>query len=286
MDEVFELSGFGDEIADEPDDQLAQLGRLGIRYLDLRSAWGRNVLDFTDEDIARLRASLEGHGARVSLIGSPIGKSGIGREAGYESERLERALQMAAAFETSLVRVFSFYPGPIERDACRDEVLRRLDGLGARAAREGVTLLLENEADLWADTPERCREVLDAIDSPHLRMTLDSGNFAALGVHSADEAYPLLRPHLAHVQIKDVRRRDGEITMTVPGEGDGQIRELLTRLRADGYRGFLALEPHLAQAGKLGGFSGPELFGKAARALQALIAEPPVAAHEADRAPR
>jgi len=273
MDEVFELSGFGDEIAEEPDDQLAQLGRMGIRNLDLRSAWGRNVLDLTVDDVARLRASLAAQGARVSLIGSPIGKSEIGREAAFEAERLERALRMAEAFETRSLRVFSFYPAGVDVGACREEVLARLERLTARAAREGVTLLLENEADLWADRPERCRELLEAIDSPNLRMTLDTGNFAALGVRSVDEAYPLLRPYLVHVQIKDVRRRDGEVTTTVPGEGDGQIRELLAALRRDGYRGFLALEPHLAHAGKLGGFSGPELFGQAARALQAMISD-------------
>lgn len=273
VDDVFELSGFGDEIAEEPDEQLAQLGRMGIRNLDLRSAWGRNVLDLTVADVGRLRASLEAHGARVSLIGSPIGKSEIRREAELESERLERALRMAEAFETRLIRVFSFYPAGVDLDACRGEVLARLDRLTARATRAGVTLLLENEADLWGDTPTRCRELLDAIDSPNLRMTLDTGNFAALGVRSADEAYPLLRPYLTHVQIKDVRRRDGDVTTTVPGEGDGQIPELLALLRRDGYRGFLSLEPHLAQAGKLGGFSGPELFGQAARALRGLIAE-------------
>ncbi|MBA2446988.1 MAG: sugar phosphate isomerase/epimerase [Chloroflexi bacterium] len=273
MDEVFELSGFGDEIAEEPDDQLAQLGRMGIRNLDLRSAWGRNVLDLTVDDVARLRASLAAQGARVSLIGSPIGKSEIGREAAFEAERLERALRMAEAFGTRSIRVFSFYPAGVDPGGCREEVLTRLERLTARAAREGVTLLLENEADLWADRPERCRELLEAIDSPNLRMTLDTGNFAALGVRSVDEAYPLLRPYLVHVQIKDVRRRDGEVTTTVPGEGDGQIRELLAALRRDGYRGFLALEPHLAHAGKLGGFSGPELFGQAARALQAMISD-------------
>jgi hypothetical protein len=72
---AFELSGFGDEIADEADEQLRVLGGFGIRFLDLRGAWGRNVLDLTPDDVSRLRDALRTHGARVSTIASPIGKS-------------------------------------------------------------------------------------------------------------------------------------------------------------------------------------------------------------------
>jgi sugar phosphate isomerase/epimerase len=267
----FVISGFGDEIAAEPAQQLTVLGELGIRDLDLRGAWGRNVLEFTDDEVARLREALLTADARVSMIASPVGKSEMSRDAAYERGRLEIALRMAAAFETPLVRMFSFYLVGHERADCRDEVVHRLADWAARAEAANVTLLLENERDLWGDTPERCLELLQAVDSPHLRLTLDTGNFASLGIRSADEAYPLLRPYLAHVQIKDVRHAKGQ---TVPaGEGDGQIPELLAALRSDGYRGFLSLEPHLAEAGKAGGFSGPELFARAARALGRMLEE-------------
>jgi sugar phosphate isomerase/epimerase len=268
---AFELSGFGDEIADEADEQLGVLGRLGIRFLDLRGAWGRNVLDLTPEDLSRLQDALRAHGARVSTIASPIGKSEIDRDASYELDRLEVALRLAEAFETTLIRVFSFYHEGIEHADFRDEVLRRMDAFAGRAEQAGVTLLLENERGLWGDIPERCLEVLSLVDSPSLRMTLDTGNFAQMGVRSADEAYPLLREYVTHIQIKDVRSADGAIT--VAGEGDGQVPELLAALRRDGYRGFLSLEPHLALAEKARGFSGPELFGQAAAALQRIVAD-------------
>jgi len=47
--------------------------------------------------------------------------------------------------------------------------------------------------------------------------------------------------------------------------------ETLTALRDDGYSGFASLEPHLASANFLGGFSGSTLFGEAARAFLDLI---------------
>ncbi len=267
---AFVLSGFGDEIAAEPEQQLAALKRMGVRHLDLRGAWDRNVLDFDADDVARLRGLLDAHGVRVSIIATPIGKSPISRDANFESGRLEQALRLARAFGVDLVRIFSFYREGTSHAECRDEVVRRLASFAGTAERAAVTLLLENEADLWGDRPERCLDLLAAVDSPRLRLTLDAGNFAAVGARSHDDAYPMLKPYLAHVQIKDVRHADG--TVVLPGQGDGQIPELLSALAADGYRGYLALEPHLAVAGKQGGFSGPELFAQAADALRGIIA--------------
>jgi sugar phosphate isomerase/epimerase len=266
----FVISGFGDEIATGPDEQLAVLGRLGIRHLDLRRAWGRGVLDLDNADVRSLQGLLQKHGARVSTIASPIGKSEIDQDAAYERERLDVALRLAETFETPYIRIFSFYHANLDHAACRDEVLRRLGGFAKRAEQAGATLLLENEGDLWGDTPECCRDLIETIGSPALKLSLDTGNFAVLGVRPYDDAYPLLKQHIVHVQIKDARTRDRVIT--VAGEGDGQIPELLAALQRDGYRGYLSLEPHLMEAGKASGFSGSELFGRAAEALKGLVA--------------
>jgi hypothetical protein len=53
----------------------------------------------------------------------------------------------------------------------------------------------------------------------------------------------------------------------------GEVRETLAALRDSGFGGFLSLEPHLAEAGRFGGFSGPAGFRRAAQALQALLGE-------------
>jgi len=269
VEQRFVVSGFGDEISADPREQLAVLGSLGITHLDLRAAWGRNVLDFTDDDVARLKSELGSAGARVAMIASPIGKSDVDREAAYEEGRLETAIRLADQFETPLIRVFSFYLPNTTREACRDAVLDRLGRWAERAGRAGKMLLLENELNLWGERPEQCAELLGTIDSAHLRMSLDTGNFASIGLPSHDAAYGQLRPGLVHCQIKDVRTADRAVVPA--GEGDGQIPEILAALVRDDYRGYLSLEPHLALAGKAGGFSGPELFGRAARVLDAVV---------------
>jgi sugar phosphate isomerase/epimerase len=268
---AFTISGFGDEIADDPAEQLDVLVGLDIHHLDLRGAWGRNVLDFDHDDVQRLKALLSERGARVAMIASPVGKSQITEPASYETERLETAIGLADAFETPLIRMFSFYYEGVSHADSRDEVVSRLGAWARIAESAGVTLLLENEGDLWGDTPIRCHDLLSSVGSPALRLTLDTGNFAALGVASHDTAYGLLKPWLSHIQIKDVRREPKQVVPA--GQGDGQIPELLAAARRDGYQGYLSLEPHLAIAGKAGGFSGADLFGTAAEALRTILAD-------------
>jgi sugar phosphate isomerase/epimerase len=266
----FTISGFGDEIADDPAEQLDVLAGLGIHHLDLRGAWGRNVLDFDDDDVNKLKSALAEKGAQVAMIASPVGKSQITEPAAFEQARLQRAIRLANAFGTPLIRMFSFYLEGTTHAACRHEVAKRLGDWARTAERAGVTLLMENEGDLWGDTPERVRDLLASVNSPALRFTLDAGNFAGLGVAAHDTAYGMLKPWLRHIQIKDVRREPRQVVPA--GTGEGQIPELLAAARRDGYQGYLSLEPHLAVAGKAGGFSGAGLFGTAAEALRAILA--------------
>jgi sugar phosphate isomerase/epimerase len=271
----FTISGFGDEIAAEPAEHLDALAGLQIAHLDLRGAWDRNILDFSDDDVSTMRALLDQKGARVAMIASPVGKSPIDGPASYERERLQTTIRLAKAFDTPLIRVFSYYHEGVAHEACRDEVIGRLRDWAAVAQDAGVTLLLENEGDLWGDTPDRLVDLFGAIDSPSLRFTLDAGNFAGLGIASFDEAYGKLKPWLSHLQIKDVRRSPRQVVPA--GQGDGQIPQILAAARADGYQGYLSLEPHLAVAGRAGGFSGAALFRTAAEALRTILADLDVA---------
>ena len=57
------------------------------------------------------------------------------------------------------------------------------------------------------------------------------------------------------------------------GAGDGQFPETLDALAASGWQGFCSFEPHLAEAGPFGGFSGPDGFRSAVRAFTKLLDE-------------
>ncbi len=150
----------------------------------------------------------------------------------------------------------------------RDEVIRRFQEFTARARAANVILLHENEKDIYGDIIDRCIDLFQAVDDPHLRNILDPANFLQCAQVPYPDAYNALRPWTQYIHVKDVKA-DG--TLVPAGEGEAHWPELLQQLRADDYSGFLALEPHLSAAGQFQGFSGPDLFRKASQALQKLL---------------
>jgi sugar phosphate isomerase/epimerase len=266
------LSGFADEISPDPAEQLAVLAAENITHLELRSAWSTNVADLSDAELDRFRRSLDDAGVRVSAIGSPIGKIGIDAPLKPELDRLRRVADVAASFGTPLVRVFSFFIPPGDRpERYRDQVIERMRALADIAEDRGIVLAHENEKEIYGDRPERCADVIESAGSPALRATFDAANFVQCGVRPHDEAYPLLRPYLVYLQVKDALAATGDVVPA--GQGDGQVRETLAALRDSGFEGFVSLEPHLALSGRYGGFSGPEGFAIAVQALKALLGE-------------
>jgi 3-dehydroshikimate dehydratase len=270
-DHLFTLSAFGDEIDADLDTQLDVLAAQSVRHLEVRGVWGENILDLDAAHLRRVRQTLDARGFGVSAIGSPIGKSALDQPRAYELERLERAIEAAQVLGTRLIRVFSFYVAPEQAQQQRDEVLARMAALTERAAQAGMTLVHENEKEIYGDTPERCRDLLATINSPTLRLAFDPANFVQVGVAPMERAWPLLEAYTTHVHIKDARLADGSVTPA--GEGDGAVPALLDALIARGYRGFLTLEPHLQIAGPAGGFSGTAGMQTAVRALRRLLDE-------------
>ncbi|WP_029042989.1 sugar phosphate isomerase/epimerase family protein [Cryocola sp. 340MFSha3.1] len=264
------LSGFGDEIDADPVVQTAVLQALGASFIEVRSAWGVNIVDLDAGQLDRLAGVFKERGMGVSAIASPVGKVDVALPVEHEVERLGRAIAAAERLGARHIRLFSFFREegvPVE--SIRDDVMVRMRALADLAEAAGVILLHENEKDIYGDTPERCLDIVETVGSPSLRLAWDSANFVQVGVaHPFDDGYALLRPHLEYLQVKDALSATGEVTPA--GEGDGQVLETLTALRDDGYAGFASLEPHLTDVNALGGFSGPAAFGRAGRAFRLL----------------
>ncbi|GAB3452443.1 sugar phosphate isomerase/epimerase family protein [Kineococcus endophyticus] len=265
----WQLSGFGDEVDADPVVQVAVLQALGARCIEVRSAWGTNVADLDDAQLGELDRVLRLRGQQVSAVASPVGKVPVEADPDDEVVRLRRIAHVATVLGTPYVRIFSFFTGERKPDEVRDNVLRRMARLAAVAEETGVVLLHENEKGIYGDTPERVLDLVESVGSPALKVAWDSANFVQVGVQRPhDEGFALLRPHLEYLQVKDARAADGSVVPA--GEGDGQVEATVSALAADGFTGFASLEPHLADAHELGGFSGPGAFGRAARAFRRL----------------
>jgi sugar phosphate isomerase/epimerase len=263
----FRVSGFADEIAADLETQLDTLDQLGIDALDLRGVAETNVLDFSPEQVDRVRAALDERDIEVTSIGSPIGKVGIEDDFEPHFERFRTAVERAEQFDAEYIRVFSYYiPEGDDPADHREEVLRRTRRKVEYAVDADVVLLLENEKDIYGDTPGRCRDLLVEMDSPHFRAAFDPANYLEIGVEAYPDALLQVVEFVEALHIKDANiGRRGDIEP--PGEGDGHIPETLAAMAARGFEGAASLEPHLAEANAKGGFSGPEAYARAAEAL-------------------
>lgn len=269
---MFTLSAFGDEISSNLKEQLDVMQQEGIRYLDLRGVWGRGFLSLSNAELDTLKDTLEERDVEIGAVASPIGKISILDPFSPHFDEFRKALRVAQLFVCDFMRVFSFYvPQDSDPALHREEVIHRIGQMVRTAEDAGITLTLENEQGLYGDCPERCREILDIVDSPFLRVTFDPANYVQVGVRPFERAFPILKDDIAYVHIKDARLIDG--TVTPAGDGDGEIREILIALKDSGFDGRLALEPHLKVAGRAGGFSGPDAFHVAASALKSLLDE-------------
>ena len=276
MEGMWTLSGFADEISPDLDEQVALVTSLGLRYIELRSAWDVNVLDLDDDQLRRVKTTLGAAGLGVSSIGSPIGKIAITDDNAPHLERMRHAADVAKVFGAPYIRMFSYFmPTGADPDAYRDEVITRIADLAAIAQDAGVTLIHENEKEIFGDIPRRCLDIVEAVNSPSLALTWDNANFVQCGVRPFTEAYPLLAPHVAYLQVKDALAADG--TVVPAGEGDGEFRQTMRAFAAAGFDGFVSLEPHLGYGHSLGGFSGPENWTRAFRAFTAILEEEGIA---------
>lgn len=269
---VWNLSGFGDEVDPDPTVQAAVLLALGASHIEVRSAWGTNVSELTQDQVQQLKAILDKKGLKVSAVASPIGKVDVSLPVSHEVARLRQIISVAQGLDARYIRIFSFYraEGRSQEDV-REAVMERMAALAEVAAAQDVVLLHENEKGIYGDTPERVLDIMQTVNSPALRVAWDNANFVQVGVKPYTDGYAMLRPYLEYLQVKDAVAGTGDVVPA--GEGDGELDATIAALATDGFTGFASLEPHLASAHELGGYSGPVAFGVAARAFAGLAAK-------------
>ena len=240
------ISGFSDEISSDFDTQLEVVSNLGMHYLSLRGIDGKNIGDYTVDEIKEnVQPRLQKAGIGVSSIGSPIGKVFINDEDGFANQKimLDTLCQISNLLNCQYIRIFSFYiPKGDNADQYREEVVSKLKEYAAIAEKYNVILLHENEKDIFGDIARRCHEILTEVDSPYFKGIFDFANFVQCG-EDTQECYDLLKDEIVYIHIKDAVTSDSQ--NVVCGTGEGKIPELLAQFIKSGYKGFLTLEPHL-----------------------------------------
>jgi sugar phosphate isomerase/epimerase len=304
------LSGFADEAANQKTavQQFAAMAALGLQYYSLRfidAGEGiKNVMKLGKTEIQTVRHLEDEYGLNVASIGSPIGKVKLldiedGTQNSYVpfkkylEKDVKKACEMAHAFETKLIRGFSFYH-PKGTDP-REHIAQAVDQLGQVAEtclRSDLTYGVELEANLVGQNGDILAEIHRQVNNPALVLVFDAGNLTCQGFTAGEvlEQFRVMKNGLGWMHVKDYRHPEPSRRQThldeetlkhfVPADqGDSgheaifrELREMLPKLNQKlerrGIPGvFLDLEPHVKAGGQYGGYSGPDGMGVALRAL-------------------
>jgi sugar phosphate isomerase/epimerase len=312
------LSGFGDEAANHKTavEQFSAMSAAGLQYYSLRFVdvgdGVKNVMKLTKSEITKLRHIEDEYGMNVASIGSPLGKvklrdidDGTSNQYvpfdKYLDKEVNRACELAHAFETKLIRGFSFYH-PKGEDA-REYVSQAADQLAQIAEschRSDLTYGLEIEANLVGQSGELVAELHRRVNHPALVTIFDGGNIISQGYTPEEtfQQYLAMKPSIGWIHIKDYH--DPKLTsvgLSEAGHKNRHVEEdklkhfvpvhlgdsgherilrdfaevlpqLEQKLKKRGIPGvILDLEPHLKGGGQFGGFSGPDGMGVATRSL-------------------
>ena len=269
------LSAFADEVTESFRGQVEYLAKEKVGYIEPRFIDKKNMMDLNQSELREARKLIQDHGLQVSAIGSPIGKVKLDEPFEPHLDKFKHAVELAVFFETPFIRMFSYYAPEGENiDEYRDQVMERMAAKVEALSGTDVVMVHENEAHIYGHTAENCVDLVEAVGSPKLRLAYDPANFVwgEKITNNVEVCWPVMKPYVVHIHIKDWKLGSKDVG-SVPGEGDGQIKELLAELAAMNYDGCLTMEPHLQTGGQFGGSTGPELFSKAIAAVRRLADE-------------
>lgn len=237
------LSAFSDEYSADFTEQLEGMRSYGIGYVEIRGVDGKNVSTLDRDEVKTVRSKLDFYGIGASAIGSPIGKIRLDGDLDAHLDMAKRVFETAGELGAKYVRMFSFYaPEGGDILAYKDRVFYELTRLADAARSHGVVLCHENEAKIYGDVPERCREIYDALGGS-IRTVFDMGNYVLEGVKPYPDGYRLLRDSIAYFHVKDAL---SEGAIVPPGCGEAGIKEILSAHASCAKEDFfVSVEPHL-----------------------------------------
>ena len=261
-------------------------------------------MQLTKSEITKLRHLEDEYGMNVASIGSPIGKVKLLDKNDrtknrfvpfkkYVKTEVKKACELAHAFETKLIRGFSFYhPKGTDPWEHLPQAVDQLGEIAEMCHRSDLTFGLEVEANLVGQTGQLLAELHRRVNHPAMVTIFDGANIVCQGFNTAQciEQYQAMKPSIGWMHIKDyrdptLRSRSAHIDEDmlknfVPADqGDSghaqilqdfaeEIPRLERRLKRRGIPGvILDLEPHLKGGGQFGGFSGPDGMAVALKGL-------------------
>ena len=253
------LTGFADEAAKDIDGQIKATKALGWSNIESRNISGTNIHEISDVEFETVCGKLSDAGISVNCFGSAIANwaAEITTDFDVTIDQVKRAIPRMQKLGTKLIRIMSYaiLKDNDPDDQAENERFRRLRAIKMMFDGAGITAVHENCMNYGGLSFQHTLKMIDHV--PGLRLVFDTGNPVFLDDHSKPKPYPKqsswefysnVKEHISYIHIKDcVWNAEKKCAdYTYPGEGDGDVKKILTDLTASGYDGGMSIEPHLA----------------------------------------
>jgi hypothetical protein len=177
---TFKLSVINDEISQDFGRACEVAAQdFGVQLVEIRAMWGKNIMRLDAKEIDEARKILEKYKLSVSSIASPIFKvdwpgaptskfspkrDQFGADFTFEQqdELLERGFELVRVFHVDRIRIFDFWRLD-DQKPYRAAIDKKLIEASKKAARRGITLLLENEPSCNTATGAEAARTLGAV---------------------------------------------------------------------------------------------------------------------------
>lgn len=261
------LTGIADEAGDSINSQIAATKALGwehieARFLSVGNFEKGSIHEIPEEAFNLAVDALNEAEIIVCGIGSTIGNwaHSITDPFDITEGEVERCITRMKVLGSSIVRIMSYSILEDENENDHEnqffeERIKRLKNIITRFEDNGITPVHENCMNYGGMSTSHALKLQNEI--PQMKWVFDTGNPVFNADRSAPRPYPrqdtwsfyqALKENIVHVHIKDGiwDNLKNECTFTMPGEGDGKVKEILSDLKKTNYEGFISIEPHIA----------------------------------------
>jgi L-ribulose-5-phosphate 3-epimerase len=240
--------------------------QFGMKWMELRGMWDKNIVNLDEKEIAEAKRILKKNDIRVTDIASPLFKvdwPGAPKSKfspkhdqfnaafsfAQQDEVLDRGIALAKTFSTDRIRCFDFWRLD-DQAPHRQAMNQALQKAAEKAGKNGLILILENEAACNTATGAESAKVLSGVPSRSFMLNWDPGNAADGGETPYPDGYNILpKERIGHCHCKDAIKKGAGYEWAAMGKGMidwvGQFRSL----KRDGYRHVVSLETHWHGAG-------------------------------------
>lgn len=241
------ISFITDEVTQSFEEAVRFAKENRLQGVELRSVEDMAIDKVPEETLKEWKRRLDEEGLEVSNLSSSFFKCAMQEdEVLKELKKLERLCAAADILGCGTIRGFAFFETEgknADREVLAEQLKKAVPVLRDRKKK----LLLEADPSVNTTNHGQLAELLRLLDPAYFGAIYDPGNdlFDPERERPFPEGYRAVLKYLAHVHVKDaVYGADGAPVCVAPGRGLVGYERLLFQLRADGYDGWLSLEPH------------------------------------------